>query len=100
MNVIEAVRKLMADRGCIRRIGWPRSHYVTSGGETYYFGFHYSIEREVLSPVPCACRASPTGQDIIATDWEWQPLPPPRREPTEPLPPGAYEGTITIRVPR
>lgn len=72
MNIIEAVQALVARGGRVRRTSWSwkAGAYVTANGN-YYFTYHEPVHPGGPS-VPRG-RGTPTPEDMLATDWEWNP---------------------------
>jgi hypothetical protein len=102
MNVIRAVESLQRDGGRIRRAGWRPDEYVTLAGEQpiYHWMRTGAWGEKLISPCPGTCRGQPMAADILADDWIWESEPPRAEpEPSEPLPAGAWERTLTIKGP-
>ena len=105
MNVIDAVRKLKADGGRVRRACWRHTDYVTLAGDQpiYHWMRIGAWGEKLVNPMEGegTCLGRPTAEEILAEDWLWEPSPPKAEpKPSEPIPASAWEQTITIRIPR
>jgi hypothetical protein len=100
MNVIEAVRKLQADGGRLRRAGWREDEHIFMADEGRLY-FSYSMRGPqgdpLVNPMRGYCRGQPNVDDILTLDWEWEADPPKAEpKPTDPIPASAWEETIEI----